>query len=530
MACGYLLPMSKPRPETNRRRRLAVLPGLVAFALLAWQLDFLTDDAYISFRYARNFAEGHGLRYNLTLGGPVEGYSNFLWVVWLGLLDRVGLEPPLWSRVSSVACGFLLVAWVTRHAAKKLELDGPGEVATGLVFATLPPVAVWATGGLATMATALFVFGAYERLLGNPERPRGFQAGVFAALAGLIRADGALWIAFLGAAALLVWWLRGRERRLFGATVKMGTILLLAVGAHVAWRLSYYGDWLPNTARVKAGFSSHRLERGVDYLAATLLSAPALLAAGGAALAALGGRAREMVIVALVVLLPTGAYAVYVGGDFMPMGRFLFPAAGFVGLLFAAAWSRLQRGPALGLAAVLVAVNVAGCFDWNVVPASLRSRFHFRQDREWESELSMQRGMNERAAHWALQGRALARVVEPGETMSLGAIGAMGYHSRLEIYDSYGLVTPSVIEAVEPLERSSPGHDRRVGPMFFNDRQPTYAGSILVRRDKSFEDQLGGFDEHPLSKLVRLEHHPLGEVDGFQPGDELVVLRFVRWE
>src|SRR5690348_12188698 len=49
---------------------------------------FLTDDSYISFRYARNFAHGYGLVFNPGYE-HVEGYSNFLWVVLLAALDRI---------------------------------------------------------------------------------------------------------------------------------------------------------------------------------------------------------------------------------------------------------------------------------------------------------------------------------------------------------------------------------------------------------------------------------------------------------
>ena len=45
---------------------------LVWLASLAW---FMTDDAFISFRYVRNLLEGHGLVFNP--GERVEGYSNF---------------------------------------------------------------------------------------------------------------------------------------------------------------------------------------------------------------------------------------------------------------------------------------------------------------------------------------------------------------------------------------------------------------------------------------------------------------------
>ena len=48
---------------------------------MAW---FLCDDAFISFRYARNLLEGHGLVFNP--GERVEGYTNLLWVLELAAL------------------------------------------------------------------------------------------------------------------------------------------------------------------------------------------------------------------------------------------------------------------------------------------------------------------------------------------------------------------------------------------------------------------------------------------------------------
>src|SRR5262245_40897395 len=60
-----------------------VVAGLVAGAgalfLHARMYSFLCDDAFISFRYAHNFAHGHGLVFNPG-HERVEGYSNFLWV------------------------------------------------------------------------------------------------------------------------------------------------------------------------------------------------------------------------------------------------------------------------------------------------------------------------------------------------------------------------------------------------------------------------------------------------------------------
>ena len=64
-------------------------PFIVAAAVLvphARLFDFVTDDAYISFRYARNLALHGQLVFNL--GEQVEGYTNFLWTVLLALRHR----------------------------------------------------------------------------------------------------------------------------------------------------------------------------------------------------------------------------------------------------------------------------------------------------------------------------------------------------------------------------------------------------------------------------------------------------------
>ena len=63
---------------------LAYLPWLALLGWLAEMSWFLTDDAFISFRYVRNLLEGHGLVFNPGERG--EGYSNFLWTPELAFI------------------------------------------------------------------------------------------------------------------------------------------------------------------------------------------------------------------------------------------------------------------------------------------------------------------------------------------------------------------------------------------------------------------------------------------------------------
>src|SRR6185369_18091148 len=76
-----------------------LLLGVAAVALVVHSLayNFITDDAYISFVYARNFAEHGELVFNL--GQYVEGYTNFLWTLLIGLGMKAGVDPVLSAKV-----------------------------------------------------------------------------------------------------------------------------------------------------------------------------------------------------------------------------------------------------------------------------------------------------------------------------------------------------------------------------------------------------------------------------------------------
>jgi hypothetical protein len=58
-----------------------------------WDSRWVQDDAYISFRYARNMVEGNGLVFNV--GDRVEGYTNFLWTAMSAVPLAGGSDDPL---------------------------------------------------------------------------------------------------------------------------------------------------------------------------------------------------------------------------------------------------------------------------------------------------------------------------------------------------------------------------------------------------------------------------------------------------
>lgn len=173
-----------------------VLLFLPWFVLLGWLAEvswFLTDDAFISFRYVRNLLEGHGLVFNR--GERVEGYSNFLWVLELALLWGVfGLRPeyaaPWLSVAFTVGTIAVMLWWLIRLPAVQYRMP-VGWIALGLVCSSAT-FAVWTSGGgLETRQFTFFVVMAVICL----SLYRGSRYGLFAvslslAAAALTRPEG----------------------------------------------------------------------------------------------------------------------------------------------------------------------------------------------------------------------------------------------------------------------------------------------------------------------------------------------------
>jgi hypothetical protein len=246
-------------------RNLRPAPGLLVvlalcglFAVHARFFAFSMDDAFISLRYARNLVEGHGLVFNA--GERVEGYSNFSWTILLALFLKAGLPPietARWVGVALAAGAALVAARFTRAFEGRW---GPAAVGAALLVAASTPLAYWSASGMETALFVLLVTAAVDRGLAPDVSPRGRRlAPVLFGLAALTRPDGPLFFfAWLGLRAL------GTAARRPGLRDDRGwsgvgtdlAVFLAMIVPYVAWKVSYYGDVLPNTYHAKAGFSA----------------------------------------------------------------------------------------------------------------------------------------------------------------------------------------------------------------------------------------------------------------------------------
>ena len=248
---------------------IAFVVAWIPYSLLTYRFWHNVDDAFISFRYAKNWAMGYGLRFNLRPQQPEEGYSNFLWVALCAFVEYLELDITFWAPMLGFVCGSLLLYLVFRTLRRDFGMGLGVAFSITLGLGLFPPYALWSTGGLGTMAFALSTFAtAYFLVLrpGGIAPYRGALAGVAMAL---LRTEGIAW-------ALLIALLGIVTRRMKGEAVWRPVAVYVAIvgtafSVYFAWRYSYYQLLFPNPVYAKVGFSPEVALRGFRYVAGDVL-------------------------------------------------------------------------------------------------------------------------------------------------------------------------------------------------------------------------------------------------------------------
>src|SRR5882762_3449189 len=96
------------------RNEKIALTGIITLALALGAANiFLQDDAFISFRYAKNLVDFNNFSWNADDVTKIEGYSNFLWTCLLAAGIKLGIDPETSSTVLGLCfgAGTLLVTY-----------------------------------------------------------------------------------------------------------------------------------------------------------------------------------------------------------------------------------------------------------------------------------------------------------------------------------------------------------------------------------------------------------------------------------
>jgi hypothetical protein len=448
---------------------IAVLPAvLLAAWQAAWPYPFFSDDSFISLRYTERLLQGDGLTWTDVDGVPqrVEGYSNLLWVLLTAAIGAAGVELVFAARLlgalATLAGLWFLAAALRPRDVRSAILAGVAP----LLVASTQPVMIWTLAGLEgplVLALLAWGFGGLVRRYGDRDGDRSWLprallvAGVPFALACLTRPDGPLW-AFTAGTGLAAMSVASGFAIACKRAFWFGLPALVAVVSQVAFRLSYYGDYLPNTAHVKAEFDPKSFPAGYAFVEAAITAMPGLSIsmAVGILFCLLHRRARAFTSVLLLPVIAWLCYLTVIGGDHFPGLRLLHGVIVPMALLAAVGLHAIANQHLRVSFAALCALLAT---YWNVDTARHDPRSKGARNETWEW-------------HGKVLGETIGRAFgERQARIAVDAAGALPYYSKLPALDMLGLCDhtiattpfPSWIDTVRVGIPKPPGHMRGNG-------------------------------------------------------------------
>jgi len=396
---------------------LAAVAVRVAFHVAT---GFTADDAFITFRYAENLAQGYGFVYNV--GERVLGTSTPLFTWLLAVLRLARIPQPSAALLVSLICSGLTAVVLYRFATS-LRFGSLAWIPV-LLYTLWPRSLPAETCGMETALFTLLVIAAFYY------RHRGlyYYAIGLATLATLTRPEGALLLVLVFVSSCR------QDRRCWKSFLITPALLLIPwlVFAHF-----YFGSVLPNSVTAKLALYSRFGAGSWWENLVYLLGWHNPVGWAMVPLAIIGGwwlnrkqdfgRLEAAWLVAMIVvytLSSTRLFFWYVA-PLYPV--FLLFAAAVLPMLWDhwAAFRDRQRAARWVLAAGLVATSAFGLY---------RQAAHFRQFQEYADEVLTT------AAFYLTR-----NVNAETETVAAEDIGRIGYHCRARILDRDGLVSPEAV-------------------------------------------------------------------------------------
>jgi arabinofuranosyltransferase len=234
----------------------AVVLGLLLFAILyaLMRVDYSlppAEDAAMLMRYAVHLAEGHGIVWNIG-EKPVDGATDFLFMVMVAALIKAGLTPEVAARSLIFVCHVLNVFLI--YFSLRFLFSINREIALlpalYLAAATGPLYIVTCFGApvFALFASITWFFALKLIFIGS-SRYTQLAFGLFSLLTGLIRPEGVILTLLMLFSIIIA---KGIRESRFSILSWIFFVIILG-GFYFLWRWHYFGYPLPNPYYKKGG-------------------------------------------------------------------------------------------------------------------------------------------------------------------------------------------------------------------------------------------------------------------------------------
>ena len=469
----------------------------VIFVLHALHLAAIAEDSFIGFRFAKNIADGKGLVWNIG-EPPVEGYTNFLWIIICSVAIITGIKLLVFAQVSGIVFSLIILIYVYYFCSKLLEFDSYSSLVACAFLALAGPFATWSTSGMETNLFTLFVVtSCYHEISYWKSRRRAsliLSLG-FCFLVSLTRPEG------LGIFIILVIihsyraLSEKKSKEFLNYSVLALLIFVIPFLIYFIWRISYYGFLFPLTYYAKTGGGILQWIRGAKYLMFFIIHfilplTPLLILLFWEKSERIKGMKffsvsrinsqivsnKYGIILCGVMCITSTGYIVLVGGDYMAMYRFFVPILPFIYILIAAVYYQLVKDVGRAdkkyyVILVLIFIAFTGTFLQSTPlekiiytkPSITHGQYQGVNFERWQSN------------RLSLIGKFFGNYKNSlDESLATDAIGAVSYYSGLKIYSIHGLVDPKIARMdSKNLGRGFPGHEK-LDLLYTLSKKPTY--------------------------------------------------------
>ncbi len=309
---------------------------LLLFQLLFW--NFIIDDAFITFRYAKNLYFHQQMVFNIG-EIPVEGYSNFLWVLLMTVSFPLNIDPIVFSKLSGMIFCHLSV-FILYKLAFLLNKSEKFSNFVIIFYVLTPNVALWSVGGLETsLFSFLLLISVYFFIIDISKRKNKSIkiSPLFFVLLSLTRHEGLI---VFGLTWLFITCLLFKNKEI-SKLQKLCQLLYftgffaIIYAPYFFWRVSYYNNILPHTFSAKQGIFSLDLflGRAFIYIPLILILTPVFLLIGGSFLKNSKFRFKNEKKMYLALLILILSLLLLLIKSWMPGFRFAVPIIPLIYLL-----------------------------------------------------------------------------------------------------------------------------------------------------------------------------------------------------